>query len=504
MSSNLFRNPAQSSAFWWLLAASLGFRLWLAGFLPMTGDEAYFVVWGNHPGLGHYGHPPMLGWWLAGLLGVSDAALWLRLPAVLMLPVMALVMRAWLRHRGPEVANAAALVLMWAPVSLANVLISTDAPLALFGFMSLAALQRALEGERPGWFCMSGLMLGLALLSGDFAVLLGLAYLGYFIARVRSRRAWTGFALLAAFALPAVALSLWWNWQNCWDNLPFDLLKRWREDVPAHSPLVYLAMMVYMLLPPALWMVWRRNHGIIDRRAGLLGWAFWLPAVVFGLLSFRQVIALHWLLAFFTFWFAWLGYRLDGTAWRKLSRFTLVFGGLHMAALIAFAATPLSAWHATKFNDALVFTFKAGQVWEKVRPSAQDHVVMVDDYAQAAMLSYHARRDIPVFGTGSHLAREDDRISDFRGLDGRNILILTARPVDMKAYAQYFRSVRVEDSSMDGVVFHQVLGDGFNYAAYRDGVLAKIRDDYYRMPAWLPKGKCGFCEKYFGDTCPAL
>ena len=54
--------------FFILLAATLAFRFWLAGALPMTGDEAYFIRWGEVPDWGYYDHPPMVGWWLALLV----------------------------------------------------------------------------------------------------------------------------------------------------------------------------------------------------------------------------------------------------------------------------------------------------------------------------------------------------------------------------------------------------------------------------------------------------
>ena len=70
----------------WLLALAV-FRLWFAAVLPLTGDEGYFVFWGEHPAGGYYDHPPMVGWWLTGLLAVSRAEWVLRLPA-LVLPLI--------------------------------------------------------------------------------------------------------------------------------------------------------------------------------------------------------------------------------------------------------------------------------------------------------------------------------------------------------------------------------------------------------------------------------
>ena len=67
---------------WLALAALALFRLAFAALLPITGDEGYFVLWGDHPAGGYYDHPPMVGWWLAVLLPVSRVEWFLRLPAV--------------------------------------------------------------------------------------------------------------------------------------------------------------------------------------------------------------------------------------------------------------------------------------------------------------------------------------------------------------------------------------------------------------------------------------
>ena len=57
---------------------------------------------------------------------------------------------------------------------------------------------------------------------------------------------------------------------------------------------------------------------------------------------------------------------------------------------------------------------------------------------------------------------------------------------------------------MRGATFQLVLGRGFDYVAYRDGVLTAVRDRYYRIPAYLPQGACWLCQRYFGTTtCPA-
>ncbi len=51
--------------------------------------------------------------------------------------------------------------------------------------------------------------------------------------------------------------------------------------------------------------------------------------------------------------------------------------------------------------------------------------------------------------------------------------------------------------SLGGGSYHALLGTGFDYEAYRAGVLTDIRDRYYRIPPRLPVGHCYFFERYF-------
>jgi hypothetical protein len=55
----------------------------------------------------------------------------------------------------------------------------------------------------------------------------------------------------------------------------------------------------------------------------------------------------------------------------------------------------------------------------------------------------------------------------------------------------------------DGVPFYLVEGTGFNYPAYRTGVLGVAFRQFYNIPAWLPMTGCPFCERYCGQVrCP--
>ena len=211
--------------FWGALAATLAFRLWLAASLPMTVDEAYFILWGRRPDLGFYDHPPMVGWLLAPLLEISQAEWFVRLPSVLLPAALALLVRpavaAW---RDPDTADLAALAVVLVPLNFWNVLTTTDTPLALFSVASMIAFAR----QR---FFVAGVLLGLAFLSKYFAVLLGLAYLVWAVAARRP----AAFGLAFLGALPAGLLNLYWNWQACWCNVMFNAVNR-HDDAARRAP----------------------------------------------------------------------------------------------------------------------------------------------------------------------------------------------------------------------------------------------------------------------------
>ena len=146
---------------WFAIAATLAFRFWLAAALPITADEAYFVLWGRHPALGYYDHPPMVGWLLAPLAALSEASWWIRLPSVLLPAALALLVRRALAGafgRDADTADLAALAVLLVPVNVWNVLITTDTPLIFFSVLSMLAFAR----QR---FFLAGLLLGLAFLS---------------------------------------------------------------------------------------------------------------------------------------------------------------------------------------------------------------------------------------------------------------------------------------------------------------------------------------------------
>jgi len=495
---------APASRQWLLLAlaATLLFRFWLSAAAPVTADEAYFILWGRTPALGFYDHPPMVGWMLAPLAALSDAAWLMRLPAVLVPPLAALgawlALRCWF-GRDEDTANLAALALLLVPVNVWNVFITTDTPLVLFSVASLLVFARAAEKGSNGLFFASGVLLGLAFLSKYFAVLLGLAYLAWAITARNPK------ALLLVFlgVLPFGLLNLYWNYEACWCNVMFNAINRHEDDDSGWSlatPALYAASLAY-LAAPLLWYAWRGRGKLREawrrpgERALLLAWL--APFALFAALSPVKRIGLHWLLSFVPALVLSAALALERRQLASGVRVFAWFAVLHAVSIAVIAALPLETWQSTRFYGRLVFPGRIAELTEAIAPAVPGRILATDSYASAALLAYHARRPVPVFGLGTSHARQDDINSDWRSFAGKDFVILRRELPLPQDYAPYFAGIEVRKIALGGGTYHAVLGHGFNYAAYRDGVLAVVRERFYRIPPRLPVGHCYFFERYY-------
>src|SRR5688500_10243290 len=164
------------SLFFRVFAAAAALKLLLAAVIPLTGDEAYFVVWGRFLDYGYYDHGAMIGWWLWLAVLAGDSAFLLRRPAVATPLVAALILRRVLHPVSPPKANLVAIFFLLSPVVLLNVLITPESPLLLFSLLAGAFAIRAVRRERVADWAFAGFFLGLAFLAKYLALLLGVGF----------------------------------------------------------------------------------------------------------------------------------------------------------------------------------------------------------------------------------------------------------------------------------------------------------------------------------------
>jgi hypothetical protein len=494
--------------FWIAAAVLAAFRFWLGFALPITGDEAYFVVWGRNPAWGFYDHPPMVGWWLTALLAVSEHVGWLRMPSILLPYLAALLAFRWIARALPDDPNRpwwGALLVLLAPAYVWNVLVTTDTPMIVFALLSAAAYLRGLDatgGRRNVWMAAAGLFLSLALLSKYFSVFLAFAFAAHIVAVRRDRRRWNDLALLVVCSLPGPLLNVWWNSTHCWNNVMFNVFNRNEKGDPAWKSVPgYLATVLYLCGPYAAWVLWKARR-TIDWKASPLasaGFLAALPLGLFGVVSIGKVVGLHWPLAFVSLALTWLAAAAPAAAMPRWATWSAVIAALHAALFIAVLALPASTWRDTKYYESFVLARYPDQVLAPLAGLGSDWILANDGYSNASTLSFQKGRPFIVFGPGASHARQDDEDTDWRALDGRNIAIYRKTEFTRDEFDPYFERVEYQVQDVQGVTFTLVRGYGFRYAAYREGVLRGVRERWYRLPAWLPNRGCYIGDRYFPD-----
>jgi hypothetical protein len=492
---------------WLLIAGALAllFRGWLSVRLPVTGDEAFFYWWGVFPDWGYYDHPPMVGWLIYAMRTLFGDTLWAIRSPLLLLPI-ALGGFLFCALAAIDRTRAAwAVLLLWlAPINWLNVLITTDTPLIFWSVASACCLLLAdrrprLDGRACALYGLSGVLLGAAFLSKYFAVVLGFAYLVYFVLFRRDRL--VALALLLCCALPGPAINIAWNIDHCWSNIMFNLINRNAGEVFRwNKPATYVGMMVYLVSPVIAWFSWthRAALGVTFKSHRLLGCLVVVPLLFFALLSAKKIIGLHWVMSFYPFGFAFVALALPLPRMKACAIGLGLLTGLHLVAVVGVSLTPIERWQSLSIYKGIVRSVQTDAMLKQV--AAPGVVLMSNAYTAASTYGYAQRSYVPVFGRGNFHARQDDVLVDFRTYQGRTIRIIRTELPKLDEYRPYFDSVALLTYRQSGMAFYAVEGSGFKYAAYRDGVLTDINNRFYRIPGWLPLNACPFCERLCGQS----
>lgn len=494
-----------------VLFAVLVLRIILSAWAPMTDDEAYFILWGKHLSYGYYDHTPFIGWLLAAFLSISDAAWWLRLPAVILPVILSYAIYRILEFRQPQVAVWVALVFLVAPVNIINFLITTDTPLIFFSFISAWFFYRALYesksevtgNEQPyRFFLLAGLFLGLAFFSKYFAVFLGIAYGVYIALFYRNKKGFSGLGLILLMVMPFVGINLLWNYNHCWNNILFNLFNRTASPDNVFTSLyTYLGMLVYLFSPILLYFLYKNKKALglyvkNDFNRVYL-WLAVFPLVLFLFVLLKKEVGLHWVFSFYAFAFIAVAGILNVKQWRWTFHFMWLLSLLHIIGLVGVLTLPVETFvNKKEAVQNLVFGKHYNEVLGKLKPYEKEYTFATISYGMSALASYYSRKRFIVFDKGSFHAREDERLTDYKTLDGKNILIFKRTAINLDNLGRFFASSERKTIKVNEATFELLLGRKFNYKLYREEVLKEINRDFYSIPSWLPVGQCGFKAKY--------
>ncbi len=243
---------------WWLLGASLIWRVALAAILPIGTDEAYEITVGRDFALSFFDHPP-LGFWapaIAEVLGANNP-LGYRVPTL----IFGTLLTAMLYFVGKELNGtrtglwAAGLGALAPFTMLSGVLILPDGPLYPAMLTAVYALLRLERGGSQTWWWLTGFSLGIAMASKYQAALFCIGALVWVIS---TPRLWAWFKAPGYYAALLLAIGgaipiLWWNISNDWISMSFHT---GRVGVTFNAPnlaSMLLGQSLYLLPPVLVW-----------------------------------------------------------------------------------------------------------------------------------------------------------------------------------------------------------------------------------------------------------
>lgn len=193
--------------------------------VPLMGDEAYYWTWSRHLALSYFDHPPMIAWLLHAATFITASEFTVRL-----VPLVCFSLTAWLIWKlsdeidGPRAAVITLVIFLLMPATQIGAFAAVpDAPLMLCWTTALYAGHRILKSRDARWPLLTGLAIGLALLSKYTAILFPVAlliFLGIY-RRDLLRRPTSGLAALVALAVFSPVLL--WNARHDWLSFAFQL-----------------------------------------------------------------------------------------------------------------------------------------------------------------------------------------------------------------------------------------------------------------------------------------
>lgn len=315
------------------LALLLAWRCWqvLHSGAGLHVDEAQYWYWSSRPlEWGYFSKPPLLvglirlstDWFGDGLLGVKALAM------VAWLLASALLWRLGAAMGSERAGLIAAALLAATPASgLLGLSATTDSVLMLFWSLVMLGAWRAAHAEGASawrWWALTGLALGLGLLSKYTAGALSLSALWLLWRCPPARRAQllAGLALAASIAILLLLPHLFWNMHNGWPTLHHtlditvqggaasaaDRAAGWGHKL---GSAVEFGLGQLLLLGPAglavLALAWKRRRQPVAQPAAAAtpalwsalsyAWAFAWPLLALGLLqALRAKAQVNWAL----------------------------------------------------------------------------------------------------------------------------------------------------------------------------------------------------------------
>lgn len=290
------------------------FRLIYIYFLPITPQEAYYWYYAQYPDWSYFDHPPMAAYsiWLGTFL-FGDTVFGVKFMAVVWSLLINLLLFLTTKdalptkdEQGSRLAFTVVIVYnLTIFAHLYAMLIVPDTPLMFFWLAAIFFFQRALQDKGNYYWILSGLAMGLGLLSKYTIVALLPAFLLILLIFPEQRRwfksVWPYLGLLVT--LLVFWQVIYWNQQHDWASLSFQFSDRAAKAKRFRTKyILQLAASQFALLTPLLFFwffrlsvkskeIWQKNRTALFF---LISGAFLIGGFI--LISLRTQVKMNWLL----------------------------------------------------------------------------------------------------------------------------------------------------------------------------------------------------------------
>lgn len=313
-----------------LAAILIVIKLWSLVSVNLVSDEAYYWMWGQHPELSYFDHPPLNAWmiWVSSQL-FGHGILQLRMWSVLTTIGTGVIFWNWAKRFGGADWEAifwrSACIWLAAPMFGVYPTFATSDHL-LFFFILLAghflisyllAVREGGTGKLSDLY-LGALFMGVTALSKYNALFFGLALLFYIIGSPKLRRLLRNPHLyLAALLVVAVGSPvLIWNISNGFASFEFHLVERhdagFLHRISADYIIEFLIQSALMATPFCLvglvaFAFSRPKEGFERTAWGLGSWFFWLSTISFLFVALTQQLFPWWNLSAYVLMMPFMG-----------------------------------------------------------------------------------------------------------------------------------------------------------------------------------------------------
>ncbi|MEA2019178.1 MAG: glycosyltransferase family 39 protein [Campylobacterota bacterium] len=474
------------------------FKLIILAFLPLTGDEAYFIKWGQNLDWGYYDHPPMVGWLIYLMSFVAEHHMFFRLFTFFTVFIVAFVMYKIAIEYNVEQSKAflVSLIFLVAPIDILLVLFTNDVPLLLFG--SLGTLFLIYSLEKAQWLrysLIAGLFFGMAFLSKYFAafLMLPLVFFSFYQYRFKALK---NVIVVSIIVCTFIFQNLYFNYNSCWNNILFNFFARTTESQYNISTVLnYFALIIYLFTPWGIYYLYKsRDNFEKSKILTMVLFILLFVFLIFLLVSLKNSIGLHWFMLFLPYIYMLYLY-LDEKHYEKIFFYKFIFSIIHISIVFLIIFLPHKIFEDKKFYNNIILHKYQNVVYEYLDKNYNE--IYTTNYTTSAILSTVANKNIYMLFNTSKYGRMDDKLLDVRELNDRDIVLFDFSKIKKFKLEKVCQKVEQKDIYIKGAKFYISKCDNFSYEKYKTHYLEEQKEKFYDLPDWLPVGDCYFNERYF-------